>query len=304
MNIIGHKYVYLTFSSILLLASVIALMVWKLNVGIDFTGGSVIELEFTQGTVPTVDNMKQVLAPLNLGDVTIQSIGEKGMMLRFRDVDEATHQNMLSAMGGLQGPKETVERRFDTIGPTVGKELRTQSFVSIGLTALGIMLYLAWAFRRVSKPVASWKYGVVAVSAFVHDVIIPVGVFAFLGHFYGVVVDSLFITALLTVMGFSVHDTIVIFDRIRENLAKLKAPEPYEVTVNRSVNETISRSINTTLTVLIVLLAIFFFGGVTTKYFALALIVGIIFGTYSSIFVASPLLVIWEKAQRKNRNKS
>ncbi len=299
MNIIGHKYVYLTFSGILLLVSVFALLVWKLNVGIDFTGGSVMELEFTQGMVPTTDSIKQILAPLNVGDMTIQPIGEKGMMLRFRDVDEATHQQMLSALGGLHGPKETVERRFDTIGPIVGKELRTQSFIAIGLTAVGIVLYLAWAFRRVSKPVASWKYGVVAVSAFIHDVTIPVGVFAFLGHFYGVSVDALFITALLTVMGFSVHDTIVIFDRIRENLAKLKYAEPYEVTVNRSVNETISRSVNTSFTVLMVLLAIFFFGGVTTKYFSLALIVGIIFGTYSSIFVASPLLVIWEKAQRK-----
>ena len=258
-----------------------------------------MELEFTQGIVPTIDSVKHILAPLNLGDMTVQPIGDKGMMLRFRDVDEQTHQEMLRTLGGLQGPKETVERRFDTIGPIVGKELRTQSFIAIGLTALGIVLYLAWAFRRVSKPIASWKYGVVAVSAFIHDVTIPVGVFAFLGHFYGVAVDSFFITALLTVMGFSVHDTIVIFDRIRENLAKLKSSESYEVTVNRSVNETISRSINTSLTVLMVLLAIFFFGGVTTKYFSLALIVGIIFGTYSSIFVASPLLVIWEKAQRK-----
>ena len=305
MNIIGHKYIYLTFSGILVLGSILALAVWKLNVGIDFTGGSLMEVAFTQGTMLSVDNVKEVLAPLKLGDITVQPVGNddtngpKGMILRFRDVDEQTHQNILAALGGLKGPKETVERRFDTIGPTVGKELRTQSFIAIGLTALGIVLYIGWAFRRVSKPVASWKYGVVAVSAFIHDVTIPVGVFAFLGHFYGVAVDSLFITALLTVMGFSVHDTIVIFDRIRENLAKLKHSEPYEATVNRSVNETISRSINTSLTVLMVLLAVFFFGGETTRYFSLALIVGIIFGTYSSIFVASPLLVIWEHAQRK-----
>ena len=307
MNIIGHKYVYLTFSGLLVLGSILALAVWKLNVGIDFTGGSLIEVAFTQGTMPSVDNVKEVLAPLKLGDITVQPVGNdntngpKGMILRFRDVDEQTHQNILAALGGLKGPKETVERRFDTIGPTVGKELRTQSFIAIGLTALGIVLYIGWAFRRVSKPVASWKYGIVAVSAFIHDVTIPVGVFAFLGHFYGVAVDALFITALLTVMGFSVHDTIVIFDRIRENLAKLKTSEPYETTVNRSVNETISRSINTSLTVLMVLLAVFFFGGETTRYFSLALIVGIIFGTYSSIFVASPLLVIWEKFDRRRK---
>ena len=299
MNIIGHRNIYLTFSGILVLGSMLALAVWKLNVGIDFTGGSVMEVQFTKGTKPTVDNVKEVLAPLNLGDIIVQPIGNDAMMFRFRDVDEQTHQKILTALGGLKGPQETIERRFDAIGPTVGKELRTQSFVAIGLTAIGIVLYLAWAFRHVSKPVASWKYGVVAVSAFIHDVTIPVGVFAFLGHFYGVAVDSLFITALLTVMGFSVHDTIVIFDRIRENLAKLKTAESYEVTVNRSVNETISRSINTSLTVLMVLVAIFVFGGQTMRYFSLALIVGIIFGTYSSIFVASPLLVIWERWQRR-----
>ncbi len=305
MNIIGHKYIYLTFSGVLVLASIVALLVWKLNVGIDFTGGSLMEVAFTKGTMPTVDNVKEVLAPLKLGDITIQPIGNNGangslgMLFRFRTIDEDTHQQMLRALSGLRGPTETVERRFDTIGPTVGRELRTQSFLAIGLTAVGIVVYLAWAFRRVSKPVASWKYGVVAVSAFIHDVMIPIGVFAFLGHFYGVAVDSLFITALLTVMGFSVHDTIVIFDRIRENLAKLKTVEPYEVTVNRSVNETISRSINTSLTVLMVLFAVFLFGGETSRYFSLTLIVGIIFGTYSSIFIASPLLVIWEQAQRK-----
>lgn len=299
MNIIGHKYKYLTFSGILIFGSIACLLVWGLNVGIDFTGGSLMEVEFTQGTVPTVDNVKEVLVPLKLGDIIVQPIGDKGMILRFRDVDEQTHQQILMAFGGLEGPKETIERKFDTIGPTVGKELRSKSFAAIGLTALGIVLYLAWAFRHVSKPVASWKYGVVAVSAFIHDVTIPLGVFAVLGHFYGVAIDSLFITALLTVMGFSVHDTIVIFDRIRENLAKLKHAEPYEDTVNKSVNETISRSINTSLTVLMVLLAVFIFGGETTRYFALALTVGIIFGTYSSIFVASPLLVIWEQSMRK-----
>ncbi len=299
MNIIGHKYIYLTFSGILILASFISLFVWGLNVGIDFTGGSLMEVQFTAGSMPTIDNVKEVLAPLKLGDITVRPIGSDGMVLHFRDVDEQTHQQILSAFGGLKGPKETVERKFDTIGPVVGKELRMQSFTAIGLTALGIVLYLAWAFRRVSKPVASWKYGVVAVSAFIHDVTIPVGVFAFLGHFYGVAVDSLFITALLTVMGFSVHDTIVIFDRIRENLGKAKSVQSYEHTVNKSVNETISRSINTSLTVLMALLAVFMFGGETTRYFALALIVGIVFGTYSSIFIASPLLVIWEQWHHK-----
>lgn len=301
MNIIGHKYIYLTFSGIIVAISIIFLFFWGLNLGIDFTGGSVMELEFTEGSVPSVVDVKEAIVSLDVGEVTVQLIGAQGMMLRLHNIDEQTHQEILKALSGLKGPKQTVERRFDTIGPTIGKVLRTQSFVALGLTAVGIVLYLAWAFRRVSKPVASWKYGVVAVSAFIHDVIIPVGVFAFLGHFYGVTVDSLFITALLTVMGFSVHDTIVIFDRIRENLGKLKRLESYEATVNRSVNETMARSINTSCTVLIVLLAIFLFGGVTTRFFALALMIGITFGTYSSIFVASPLLVLWEKFDKRKR---
>ena len=303
MNIIGHKYIYLTLSGLVLLASVVFLFAWGLNLGIDFTGGSLMEIEFSQGAMPSADNVKEVLAPLKLGDITVQPLGERGMVLRFRDIDEQTHQQMLQAFTTLKGPTSTTERKFDTIGPTIGHVLRIQALEAVGLAALGIVLYIAWAFRRVSKPVASWKYGVVAVSAFIHDVTIPVGVFSFLGHFYGISVDALFITALLTVMGFSVHDTIVIFDRIRENLAKIKQPEAYEQTVNHSVNETISRSINTSLTVILVLLAIFLFGGESTRYFSLTLIIGIIFGTYSSIFVASPLLVIWQQWDQKRGHK-
>ncbi len=238
------------------------------------------------------------------------------MMLRFPHVDEKTHQAIVQTLSQLNvgtqngenilfiGPQSSFEKRFDTIGPTIGQELRSRSFSAIGLAVIAIILYIAWAFRHVAKPVNSWKYGTIAVFTLLHDIAIPIGVFSFLGHYKGVEVDTLFITALLTIMGFSVHDTIVVFDRIRENLRKLKLTEQFDTTVNRSVNETIVRSLNTSITVLLVLLAIYVWGGETIHYFALALIVGIIFGTYSSIFVASPLLVVWNNLQSKRTNNT
>lgn len=250
-----------------------------------------MELEFTDSR-PLAEEIRRTLDPFDIGGVTLQPTGERGAILRFKHVDESVHQEILKSLTGVRPLRE---KRFDSIGPTIGEELKRRAAVALGLAIIAIVAYIAWAFRKVSKPVSSWKYGVAAVIALIHDVTIPTGVFAVLGHFQGVEVDALFITALLTILGFSVHDTIVVFDRTRENLRKLKGPEPYELTVNRSVNETIARSVNTSLTVLLVLFAISLFGGETTKYFAFALILGIIFGTYSSIFVASPLLVIWSQ---------
>ena len=202
--------------------------------------------------------------------------------------------------GNAKGEENTlIERRFDAIGPNIGAELRRRSLIALGLAIIGIVVYIALAFRHVSKPVSSWKYGVVAIIALVHDVTIPTGVFAVLGHFRGVEVDTLFINALLTILGFSVHDTIVVFDRIRENLRKLKSAEQFSATVNRSIRETFTRSINTSVTVLLVLGIVFFLGGETTRSFAFALILGIFFGTYSSIFIASPLLVLWNGWSKK-----
>lgn len=287
MNILGHKHIFLTISGLLVLGSIFAIAFWGLKLGIDFTGGSLLEVKFEDAR-PARDQIMKDLEPFDLGTVVIQPTGDRGVILRFRHVNEDTHQRILEAL-------KAEELRFDTIGPTIGGELKRKSLVALGIAVAAIILYIAWAFRLVSKPVSSWKYGLVAVAALIHDVTIPAGVFAILGKFRDVEVDTLFITALLTILGFSVHDTIVVFDRIRENLRKLKHPEPFDVTVNRSVNETITRSINTSLTVLLVLAAIMVFGGATTQYFALALILGITFGTYSSIFVASPLLVLWNR---------
>lgn len=304
MNIIGYKYIYLTISGILVLASILLLVIWGLKPGIDFTGGTLMEIEFhadasAQKRMPATDEVKKELDFLRVGPVSVQPAGTNAMLIRFSTITEEKHQQILGAFTHLTGSNGFSEKRFDTIGPTIGTVLRTRALLAIALTVIAIILYLTWAFRHVSKPVASWKYGLVAVFTLVHDISIPAGVFAVLGKFGGVEVDSLFITALLTIMGFSVHDTIIIFDRIRENLSKQKSPEDYDKIVNRSLNETITRSINTSLTVLLVLAAIYVLGGETTRYFALALIVGIAFGTYSSIFVASPLLVMWEQFSRR-----
>jgi len=229
------------------------------------------------------------------------------LLIRSKDLSEEEHQAILIA---LSEPDKLTETRFDSIGPVIGKELAQKSWVAMALVLAMIIFYIAFAFRKVSgglsgigKGVSSFKYGLVAVIALVHDVAIPTGIFAILGRYFGAEIDILFVTALLTILGFSVHDTIVVFDRVRENLQK-GIGENFENTVGLSVSQTITRSINTSLTVLLVLLALFFFGGETTKYFSLALIVGIIVGTYSSIFLASPLLVtIYNFQQRRQIKK-
>jgi len=262
-------------------SSFLVLGVWGLKLGIDFTGGTLMEVEF-----------KDSRPDINLPDVTIQTAGEGGLILRMPAIDEAKHQTILAE---LRKYGELEEKQFTSIGPTIGAELKKNSIYAIVLVMIMIALYIAWAFREVSRPVQSWKYGVAALIALIHDVSIPAGFFALLGYFYGVAVDTLFVTALLTILGFSVHDTIVVFDRIRENLKKLGAKENFENVVEQSLRQTIGRSINTSLTVMIVMLALYFLGGLSTKFFALTILIGVFFGTYSSIFIASFLLVTWHK---------
>lgn len=297
IDIIGKKYYFLGFSGALVLASVFAILLFGLHFGIDFTGGSILEVEFPKD-VPPPARVIQVVSSLDVGSVTAQPTGERGMLIRFGAVDEATHQVIVEELK-KDGAGVVIEKRFDSIGPTIGRELKQNAAIALVVAIIAIVLYIAWAFRHVSEPVSSWKYGVVAVVALMHDVTIPTAVFAVLGKFFGVPTDALFITALLTIMGFSVHDTIVVFDRTRENLRKLKGREEFSVVVNRSVNETFTRSINTSVTILLSLVAIAVFGGESVRYFSLALIIGIIFGTYSSIFIASPLLVLWNDLTMK-----
>lgn len=297
VNIIENRKTFYSISGALFLASMVMIASWGLKLGIDFTGGSILDLDY-QGTRPSIDAVHATLATVSLNDALVQPSGDTGYIIRTKTLDEPTHASAVAALKTAASGTPVIENSFDSIGPTIGTELKQKSFTAIVLVLLAIIAYIAFAFRKVSQPVASWKYGVAAVVALFHDVVLPTGAFALLGHFLGYEVDTLFVTAILTVLGFSVHDTIVVFDRIRENLSTHKGGT-FEETVNRSVNETIARSINTSLTVLIVLLAVYLLGGDSTKHFVLVLMLGIVFGTYSSIFIASPLLVSWYKWGKK-----
>lgn len=302
MNIIGRRNIFYAISGSLMIVSVILISLWGLRFGIDFTGGSLLELEF-QAERPDVASLKARTGSWDGPSLVFTPSGDKGLLVRTGHLSEEAKKKLLTLIGGKDGG--TIEKRFTGIGPTIGQELRQRSITAILLVISLIVLYVAWAFRKVSRPVKSWKYGVVTIITLLHDAIIPTGFFALLGKLYMAEVDTLFVTALLTIIGFSVHDTIVVFDRIRENLKEAKKAESFEEIVNKSVNETMARSINTSLTVLLSLLAVFFFGGESVMFFSLALIVGIIFGTYSSIFIASPLLVSWQRwADKPTRAKS
>ncbi len=291
-----RKITYI-FSTILVIASLSALFIWKLKLGIDFTGGSLLEAEYSDSR-PEISKIQQSVDGLGFGNVVLQPSGDKDLIVRLKDLTAEEHKILLDALK-IDG-KIPAEKRFDSIGPVIGNELRQKSIIAVVIVALMIILYIAWAFRKVSRPVSSWKYGVAAVVALIHDVTIPAGVFAFLGHFKGVEIDVLFITALLTTLGFSVHDTIVVFDRIRENLRK-DVGKSFPEVVEHSIRQTLARSIFTSMTVIMVLIALLSFGGPSTKYFSLTLLLGITFGTYSSICLASPLLVTWQKWNEKTK---
>jgi len=294
INIVGKRKIFYSFSLLLNAVGIFSIIFWGLHFGIDFKGGSLMEVEFLNQR-PEVSLVKEKISSLGLGDAAIQPSGDKIMMLRLKDLDETAHQQILQS---LQSFGQVEEKRFDSVGPIIGEELKSRAYLAIFTVLVLIILYIAFAFRRVSRPVQSWKYGIAAIIALIHDVFIPTGIFSILGHYTGIEVDLLFVTGLLTILGFSVHDTIVVFDRIRENLRKGVA-KTFEETVNVSINQTMVRSINTSLTVFLALLAIFIFGGASIKYFALLLIIGVFFGTYSSIFVASSILVSWEAWRQK-----
>src|SRR3989339_252574 len=300
VDIIGRSKIWLTISGTLVALSLILLLIWGLNLGIDFTGGSLLEVSFMEQR-PQMQEISDAIKELNLGgEVTVQLTEDTGFIIRFHSIEEGVHQQIVDKLKEKfdADGNNVRQERFESIGASIGQELKSKAFSAMILVLLAIVAYIAWAFRKVSYPVKSWKYGVVAIVTLFHDVIITVGIFVVLGKFLDVEVGLTFVAALLTILGYSVNDTIVVFDRIRENISRLTGTNFPEI-VNRSINETISRSINTSFTTMLVLLAIFFFGGVTIKYFVLALICGIFFGTYSSIFVASPLLVLWEKFSKK-----
>lgn len=297
-KIIQTRKIWYTISIILVSISILGWFLWGLKYGLDFTGGSLMDVSYSQQR-PSVDEVKTVFSQVNIADVIVQPSGEKDYIFRFQNIDEARHQEIVKALAGIKVVNTDnnifSENKFESIGPSLGKELKTKAIQAIIIVLVFIVLYIAYAFRKVSKPVESWKYGVSAIIALVHDVLVVTGVFVFLGRFAGVEVDSLFVTALLTLLGFSVHDTIVTFDRIRENLFKSRSYDNFEEIINISINQTIVRSLNTSLTTFLALLAILLFGGESTRYLALALLIGVVVGTYSSIFIASPLLLLFNK---------
>jgi preprotein translocase subunit SecF len=278
------------------------MVVFGFNFGIDFKGGTITQGSYAQGR-PAQEVVSQKLDALTIGNYVLQPTGENEYVLRSKELSNEEKNKVIEALTVDKANPITIDR-YDSVGPVVGNELRKKALTSIVIVILCIVLFITYAFRKVSEPVASWKYGLATVIALLHDVIIPMGIFIIYIKYTGGEIDILFVSAVLSVLGYSVHDTIVVFDRVREHLARNKderKKESFDVTVGKSVSETFGRSINTSLTIFLVLLVLFFFGSETTKDFSFVLLVGVIIGTYSSIFVASPLLVVFEKLQSKKK---
>lgn len=300
LDIIGKRNWYFLFSFLIIIPGIISLFMWGLRPSIDFTGGSRMTLIFPQ-TVndQTVNKVKQTFTQNKIEVVTVQS-GQNRMIVRTKPVTEKQDAKLLSDLEKSVGTVKQEE--FETIGPVIGQEITMNAIKAVAVASIMIILYIAWSFRGVRKPASSWRFGVCAIAALVHDVLLLLGVFSILGHFFHVEVDSLFVTAVLTVIGFSVHDTIVVFDRIRENLRRT-VDAPFGQVVNDSILQTLVRSLNTSFTTLLVLFTLLLFGGESIRWFILALFIGILSGTYSSIFNAAQLLVVWQEAIEKRKNR-
>ncbi len=293
-DIIGRRNIYFLISGLMILPGLIGLAIWGLNLGIDFTGGSLVEVRL--GANPAAAQVRSVFVDAGLTDVSVvtgsttDALG-KTYLIRIKTIDAGAKSDLLAKLGSAYGP--LTEDRFESVGPVIGRETATNPFLAVLGASVLILLYLSYAFRQVPNP---WRYGACAVFALLHDVVLVVGLWSILGKLFGLEVDALFVTAILTVVGFSVHDTIVVFDRVRENVSRFPG-ELFERVVNFSVNQTLDRSINTSLTVILTLTALLLLGGATIRGFVLVLLVGIVSGTYSSIFNASCLLVVWENGE-------
>ncbi len=297
MFVVNNRKIFYAISLILVIASLVSISVWGLKPGIDFTGGTLIEIAYPDGRPDQVSLQNSLVSidPV----VSVRPSGQDGYIIRMKEVSQDEKIKVMSLISRNNEIK-IIEKTFDSIGPILGQESLRKSLVSIVLVILAIVLFITFAFRKVSEPVASWKYGLVAIVALLHDVIIPTGVFSILSHYLpGYEVNTLFVTAILVVLGFSVHDTIVVFDRVRENLRHRTGNKTFAQIVGESVSQTFARSINTSLTTLIALVVLYFLGGSSTEQFSLVLIIGIAVGTYSSIFIGSTLLVTLEKWQNK-----
>ena len=294
MYVIKYRKVWFVLSLILITVSVLGMVKYGFNLSTDFEGGSITEVRYKEERV-SKDEAESAIKNLDLGGFSVRPSESDRYIIRTRILTQKETDKLVEAIGA-----PTVERS-NTIGPVAGAELKSKALKAISVVIIMIVLFITFAFRKVSKPVSSWKYGLATIVALLHDVIIPTGVFVFLGYFTGVEMDLLFVTGLLAILGYSVHDTIVVFDRVRENLRlnqERNHTEEFDITVGRSVEQTFARSINTSVTIFITLLALYIFGSVATKEFSLLLLIGVIIGTYSSIFVASPLLVTFQKLQK------
>lgn len=291
MFIIFYRKIFFAISGFLAVAAVFSMFYFGFNTGIDFTGGAILEAEYA-GVRPDIGALTASVKK-EFPDAVVQTAGEKGVFVRTRDLTDAEHSKLLGILSS--GGAAAAEKQFNSIGPTIGRELRQKAWLAIAAVLFAIMLFIAFAFRKVSEPISSWKYGGITLIGLAHDIIIPAGLFAYLGK----EVNSLFVVALLSILGISVHDKIVVFDRMRENL-KLKLSSDFATTVGKSLEQTFARSVNTSLTTLFVLFALWFFGPASIRDFALLLFTGVAIGTYSSIFFAAPLFVTLEKWQKKH----
>ena len=299
LNIIGRKNIYFVISLLVIIPGLISLLLYGLKLSIEFTGGSRTTFTFSQPvTTNTTSQVRNVFTTEKVEVATVQPSGNN-VIVRAVPINEKQNTKLLTGLRKID--KNVKEEEFESIGPTIGAETTTKAFYSVLLAAALIVVYIAISFRKVPKPASSWRFGVCAIIALLHDVLVVLGIFSLLGHFLNVEVDSLFITAVLTVIGFSVHDTIVVFDRIRENLLKVSGV-PFATIVNNSILQTIVRSLNTSLTAMLVLLTLLIFGGESVRWFVVALLLGIASGTYSSIFNASPLLVVWHEWDQKRKS--
>lgn len=288
MFIIKYKALFISLSVILIVASLALMQVYGMKKGIDFTGGSVVDITYN-GEAPSLP-----LDGLKSQDVSLYRTGDNS----YRFISSKTYEEVSQIALSFANPAGTTPFEFtqvSTVGPSLGAEMTKKAIIAIVVVILAILAFIAFSFREVSNPLPSWKYGVIAMVTLIHDIIVPTGVYVLLSHRYGAEVDTLFIIALLTIVGISISDKIVVFDRIRENLKSLGKNSSFDEVVGASLRQTFTRSINTSVTVILALFALYFFGPVTTKYFTLTLIVGMVVGTYSSIFVASPLLTIWNR---------
>lgn len=296
MWVIKNRKIFLAISALFVLGAVFLVFVDGLKFGIDFTGGSLTEVSYLEER-PEASEIRSQIESLAFGEFLLQPTEEKGVFVKTKSLTEEERMSLINALS-FSGEKQIEENSFTSIGPSVGKELKSKSTIAIIIVIVSIILFIAYTFRRVSKPVSSWKYGIIAIITLLHDVIIATGAFAVMGKIMGAEVDTLFVVAILTILGLSINDTIVVFDRIRENLGR-KTSQDFKEIVGKSLDETYTRSINTSLSTVIVLLALFFFGPESTKVFSMTMAIGMFFGTYSSIFLASPLLVLAEDLQKK-----